>query len=105
MIQVLLKDFGLKPVLARNGKEAIEKAKECDPDLILMDINLPGMDGYEALKIIRRDPHIGSIPVFALSADCLESDIRNGISSGFDEYISKPIKISDFVEKVNTILS
>ncbi|MZG54182.1 MAG: response regulator [Nitrospinae bacterium] len=95
----------IKFLQAPDARLGIDIARAHKPDLILMDINLPGMDGYEALKIIRRDPHIGSIPVFALSADCLESDIRNGISSGFDEYISKPIKISDFVEKVNTILS
>lgn len=94
----------IKFLQAPDARLGIDIAKAHKPDLILMDINLPGMDGYEALKIIRQDPTIGKTPIFALSANSMESDVLNGLKSGFDEYIPKPIRISDFVEKVNGVL-
>ncbi|MEK9628106.1 MAG: ATP-binding protein [Nitrospinota bacterium] len=89
---------------APDARLGIDIAKAHKPDLILMDINLPGMDGYEALRIIRQDPDIGWTPVFAMSANCMEKDIVNGLANGFDEYIPKPIKIPEFVEKVDSVL-
>ena len=83
----------------------IELAKAHIPDLILMDIELPGMIGYEALKIIRKYPLLDSVPVIALSANSMESDIKKGLSTGFTDYISKPIQIASFLKKVNQYLT
>jgi CheY-like chemotaxis protein len=89
---------------APDARVGIDIAKAHRPDLILIDINLPGMDGFEALRVIREDPSIGATPIFALSANNLESDIQRGLTNGFDEYIPKPIQISNFIEKVNSVL-
>ena len=89
---------------APDASLGIELARVHKPDLILMDINLPGIDGYEALTILKTDPLTNSIPVIALSADSMESDIKKGLSAGFTEYISKPIHIAPFLKVVNKYL-
>ena len=70
-----------------------------------MDIELPGMNGFEALKIIKKEPSLTSIPVIALSANNMESDIQKGLSAGFTDYITKPIKVTPFLQKVNQYLT
>ena len=86
---------------APDAKLGIELAKAHKPDLILMDINLPGMDGYEALKAIRMEPILDATPVIALSANGMETDIKKGLEAGFTDYISKPIQVASFIKKVN----
>lgn len=66
------------------------------PDLILLDVNLPGMDGYEVLKHIRADDTLSNTPVIALTANAMVEDVEKGQLAGFDEYLTKPINISDF---------
>jgi len=83
----------------------IELAKSHQPDLILMDIELPGMNGYDPLKVIREEPALDSVPVIALSANGMETDIQKGLSAGFTDYITKPIKITPFLQKVNQYLT
>lgn len=104
LVASILFRHNLELLQAPDAKLGIELAKAHKPDLILMDINLPGMDGYEALKVIKTFPALDSIPVIALSADSMESDVKKGLSAGFDDYICKPIKITPFLEKVNQYL-
>jgi signal transduction histidine kinase/CheY-like chemotaxis protein/HAMP domain-containing protein len=104
LVASILFRHDLKLLQAPDAKLGIELAKAHQPDLILMDINLPGMDGYEALKIIRSEPSLGSTPVIAISANCLDSDIKKGLAAGFNEYVSKPIQITSFLKKINSFL-
>ena len=80
-----------------DGLRGIALARSQQPDVILMDINLPGISGLDALKILRSDPLTRHIPVLALSADAMERDIRNGLAAGFMAYVTKPIKLSAFM--------
>jgi signal transduction histidine kinase len=94
----------LKLLQAPDANLGIELAKAHKPDLILMDINLPGINGYEALKIIQTEPSLASVPVIALSAHSMESDIKKGLSAGFSDYICKPIEVRTFLKIVNHFL-
>ena len=104
LVAAILFRHNVKLLQAPDASLGIELAKAHKPDLILMDINLPGIDGYEALMIIKADPLTNSIPVIALSADSMASDIKKGLSAGFTEYISKPIQITSFLTTVNKYL-
>jgi CheY-like chemotaxis protein len=74
------------------------------PDLILMDINLPGISGLEAMRRLRDDPVTAHIPVVALSANAMERDVRKGLEAGFFRYITKPIKVHEFMDTLNVAL-
>ena len=86
---------------ARDGTEGIEVARAQHPDVILMDINLPGMSGIEVLKILRENPAMAHTPVIALSADAMPRDIEKGVAAGFFRYLTKPIKISEFMNALD----
>ena len=83
-------------VTAVTGELGIELARSQQPDLILMDINLPGVSGLEALRILRDDPSTSHIPIIAVSANAMPHDISKGLKAGFQLYLTKPIKISEF---------
>jgi CheY-like chemotaxis protein len=82
---------------AGDGARGIALARKHQPDLILMDINLPGISGIQALKILRDDPNTAHIPVLALSANAMPRDIERGLEAGFFRYITKPIKVNEFM--------
>ncbi len=89
---------------AVNGNLGIELARNSQPDVILMDINLPGISGIEALKILREDPATAHIPVVALSANAMQRDIDKGLRAGFFWYLTKPIKVNEFMDVLNAAL-
>lgn len=91
-------------ISAPQAEMGIDLAKAHDVDLILMDINLPGMDGVEAMKILRRIEKTRDLPILALSANAMERDIRSALRAGFTDYIVKPINIAEFLEKINKYL-
>ena len=90
---------------AHDANLGIELARVHRPDVILMDINLPGISGIEALKILRHDPAIAHIPVVAISANALPSDIEKGLKTGFFRYLTKPIKINEFINALDDALT
>ncbi len=94
----------LRMLSARDGSHAIALARSQLPDVILMDINLPGISGFQALKILREDPATAHIPVLAISASAMPSDIERGLAAGFFRYLTKPIEINGFLEAVNMAL-
>jgi len=94
----------LKLLTAPEAKEGIEIAKMEIPTLILMDINLPGMDGFSALKRLRSLNETQEIPIIAMSANAMKNDITKANAAGFDAYITKPIEISDFYETLRRVL-
>jgi CheY-like chemotaxis protein len=104
LMQYLLKAFGYEPMAATSGAEAIRLVGEKRPDLILMDIQMPEMDGFEATEAIRREPTLEECPVVAVTAYAMVGDQQRILSSGFEGYISKPIAPETFVAQVETFL-
>jgi two-component system cell cycle response regulator DivK len=89
---------------ARTGEEGVQVALEEAPDLILMDLRLPGMDGYAALQRLRADPRTAHIPTVALTAQAMRGDQEAVLAAGFNDYISKPINTATFPQLVARVL-
>jgi CheY-like chemotaxis protein len=92
--RVLLRDIlrfhGYETIEASDGNEGVIKAKEQKPDLVLMDIQLPGKDGFEALRELRSDPETAGLIIIALTSFAMKGDRERILASGFDDYIAKP---------------
>jgi signal transduction histidine kinase/ActR/RegA family two-component response regulator len=99
----LKKEYQL--ILASTAEEGLEIAYTQTPDLVLMDINLPGMNGLEAMKKIREHPGYKNIPIVALSANAMKHDIERGIQAGFDNYLSKPVNIGLLLQTLKDLLA
>jgi len=102
--QLIARRPDMRLLTAVNGTLGIEVARTTRPTVILMDINLPGISGVEALKVLRIDPATAHIPVVALSANAMPRDIEMGLDAGFFRYLTKPIKIKEFMDTLNTAL-
>jgi signal transduction histidine kinase/CheY-like chemotaxis protein len=89
---------------ARDGNRGVEIAQASRPDVILMDINLPGISGFQALRILAEDPATAQIPVIALSANAMPRDIEKGLEAGFFRYLTKPIKVNEFMDTLDVAL-
>ena len=94
----------IRLLTARDGLTGIELARAARPDVILMDINLPGISGIHVLKILLDDPATAHIPVVALSANAMPHDIAKGLEAGFFRYLTKPIKINEFMQTLDEAL-
>jgi len=94
----------IRLLTAREARQGIEIARASLPDVILMDINLPGISGIKALKILMEDPLTTHIPVVALSANAIPRDIEKGLEAGFFRYLTKPIKVIEFMETLDIAL-
>jgi len=102
--QIIARSPNIGLLTARDGLEGVELARANRPDVILMDINLPGITGIEALKILRKDPATAHIPVVALSANAMVGDIEKALQAGFFRYLTKPIKVREFMETLEVAL-
>jgi PAS domain S-box-containing protein len=102
--QLVARRHDLRILGAKDGCIGIDVARERIPDLILMDINLPGISGIDALRILREDPLTAHIPVVALSANAMPRDIEKGLGAGFFRYLTKPIRIDEFMDTLDTAL-
>jgi PAS domain S-box-containing protein len=89
---------------ARDGNRGVEIAQASRPDVILMDINLPGISGIQALRILAEDPATAHIPVIALSANVMPRDIEKSLEAGFFRYLTKPIKVNEFMDTLDVAL-
>lgn len=96
----LLQHHGFRTLEAPDAESGLQFASALHPDLVLMDIELPGMDGIEALRRLREDPATASIPVVAVTASVMPTDRERVTSAGFDGWIAKPIDIRAFPEQV-----
>jgi PAS domain S-box-containing protein len=96
--------YGYAVVVAHDGIEAIAKAKEIDPDIILMDIQMPAMDGIEAIVRLRADARFGSTPIIALTALAMQGDRERCLLAGASEYMSKPVSLKFLKEMVKSLL-
>jgi len=102
--RILEKRPHLRWIRAHDGAKGIEMGRGHSPQIILMDINLPGMSGLEALKVLRQDPATRHIPVLAITANALPIDAAKGMAAGFFQYLTKPFKISDFLQTIDSAL-
>jgi PAS domain S-box-containing protein len=102
--QLIARRSDLELLTAIDGHLGIQMARAHQPDVILMDINLPGISGFGALKVLRDDPTTAHIPVLALSANAVPSDIEKGLEAGFFRYLTKPIKVVEFMDALDTAL-
>jgi PAS domain S-box-containing protein len=103
--QIMLEHPHISMFSARDGNHGVALARAHRPDVILMDINLPGMSGIEAMNILRKDQATMHIPVIALSANAMLQDIEMGKKAGFFCYLTKPIKINEFMNALNSALA
>jgi two-component system cell cycle response regulator DivK len=90
---------------AGSGEDGIRLARERQPDLVLMDIQLPGMNGIEALRVLRADPKTATIPIVAVTASVMQQDRKQFTEAGFNGFISKPINLREFRQAVTDILA
>jgi CheY-like chemotaxis protein len=102
--QLIARRPDMRLLSAVNGNLGIELARANQPEVILMDINLPGMSGMQALKILREDPLTAHIPVLAISAKAMPGDIKSGLEAGFFGYLTKPIKVNEFMDALDVAL-
>ena len=103
--QIIARRTDITLITAVHGHEGIEIAKRYLPDVILMDLNLPGISGAGALKVLQADPVTAHIPVIAISANALARDISNGLAMGFREYLTKPINVIEFLAALDKVLT
>ncbi len=99
--QIIARRPGFRLLTAENALDGIDMARTFLPDVVLMDINLPGMSGIEALHILLTDTLTSHIPVMAISANAMPMDIKERIKSGFFRYLTKPIKIDEFADSLD----
>ncbi|MBX3016079.1 MAG: response regulator [Caldilineaceae bacterium] len=104
IISYALEAEGYEIVTAETGPEALEKIKSSQPDLVILDVKLPGMSGFEVCQQIRSDPTLGSLPVLMLSARIQVTDKITGLKAGADEYVTKPVDTDELVARVASLL-
>lgn len=104
MLTRRLKRKGFELVIAVDGLEGVEKARSEKPDLILMDLSLPKMDGWAATSIIKSDEATREIPIIALSAHAMEEHKASAIASGCDDYDTKPVDMERLIKKIKRLL-
>ena len=104
LVRDVLQVKGYKTIEAGNAEDGIVLAKEHNPALVLMDIQLPGMNGIDALKELRADPATAGIPVIAVTASVMQQDRNLITEAGFDGYIGKPINLKEFLDAVKKMV-
>ena len=104
LVRDILRHRGHATLEATTGEDGVRLASERPPDLVLMDIQLPGMNGIEALRVLRGNPATAKIPVIAVTASVMQQDRKLITDAGFDAYVGKPINLKEFLEAVRTAL-
>jgi two-component system alkaline phosphatase synthesis response regulator PhoP/two-component system response regulator VicR len=105
LVQVNLERQGYEVVTANDGKEALEKVESEKPDLVVLDVMMPYMDGFEVLQNLRRNPETREIPVIMLTAKAQDADVFKGWQSGVDCYLTKPFNPMELISFVKRIFS
>ncbi len=103
-LEFLLKRAGYEVRVARNGEEAVKAVAERTPDLIILDVMMPTLDGYHVCETIRADPKLRSVRILMLTAKSRDVEREKALALGADDYITKPFSTRELVERVKTIL-
>lgn len=104
LVVKVLKNKGYQMVEAVDGEDALEKAESENPDIILLDISIPKLDGYEVTRRLKSREKFRNIPIIALTAHAMKGDKEKALQAGYDGYISKPISIHELPEQIKSYL-
>ena len=104
IMQRRLEREGYRVETAQTGKESLEKIRTVSPDLVLMDMSMPMIDGWEATRRIKADPELKRIPVMALTANAIEGDRERCLAAGCDDYETKPVDFDRLLKKIRLLL-
>ncbi|MBK8823203.1 MAG: response regulator [Anaerolineales bacterium] len=99
-----LENRGYQVVVAYDGEEVLSKAEEFSPDLILMDIQMPRLNGFEAARRLRAAPQFASVPIIALTAFAMPGDRERCLEAGMNEYLSKPVRLKELVQTIEKLI-
>lgn len=105
LVREVLVTTGMRVIEARNGQEGLKAASDQQPALILLDIRLPGLDGYAVLQRLKASPATAAIPVVALTAQAMVGDREQALAAGFTDYIPKPVDTRALAERVRALLN
>lgn len=105
VLRSMLEKNGFKTSAAANGEEALAKARQEKPDVILMDVVMPGISGFQATRQLSQDPETASIPIIIVSTKSMDTDRVWGLRQGAKGYLTKPVSEKDLVAKVNSVLA
>ena len=105
LYRAVLLPSGFEIMEVENGAEGVRAAQEHRPDLIIMDLQMPVMNGYEAARILKEDPECARIPIIAVTAFAMEGDREKVLAAGFDHYISKPFIVAELPKTVRNFLA
>jgi CheY-like chemotaxis protein len=105
LIRTVLEGRGYAVSEAADGIEAVRSAREIAPDLIILDLHMPGLDGFGVLAELRRDEKFAATPIMALTASAMQGDRARALAAGFDSYVSKPIPLPALREEVERLLN
>jgi DNA-binding response OmpR family regulator len=104
LVERTLAQEGLDVIIALDGKSGLEIARQHHPDLVVLDLTMPGLDGLEVCQQLRSDPRMGRVPIIVLSARAMEADRVLGLEKGADDYLIKPFGPRELVARVNAVL-
>ena len=104
-LEYILREEGFSPSTAVDGEDCLKKVAEDRPDLIILDVMMPGRDGFEVCRLLKNDPRYAGIPIVLLSARGRENDTEKGLSLGAAEFMTKPYSPSDLVSRLRDLLS
>jgi len=104
VLKTMLEGNGYATLMAADGEQAIELCRREQPDLVLMDVVMPGMNGFQATRTLHRDPHTSSIPIIMVTSKNQETDKEWARRQGATEYLVKPVKEGDLIGKIRSVL-
>jgi CheY-like chemotaxis protein len=105
LIRLVLESCGYEITEASDGVEALRLAREVEPDLIVLDLHMPRIDGFGVIAELRRDPGFSATPVMALTASAMQGDRGRALAAGFDSYVTKPIPLPELRAEVERLLA
>ena len=104
LVHTVLDSCGYTVIEAADGKEALQQAREIRPDLIILDLHMPELDGFQVIAALRRETEFALTPIVALTASAMQGDRERALSAGFTGYITKPIRLTDLRAEVQRLL-
>ena len=105
LVRTVLENQGYEVFEACDGIQALESAQRVRPDLIILDLHMPGLDGFGVIQELRLDAHFATIPIIALTASAMQGDRQRAISAGFTGYITKPVSLKELRAEVERLLA